>query len=95
MTLEQALELAQSYSEKYAGTIDDEVKALVDKAYAHCVQLLRDNESQLKAVSAYLLEHETMTGKQFAACMAGEPIPDDDSDTVFFDQLDTTDETEE
>ena len=75
----------KSYSEKYAGTIDDEVKALVDKAYAHCAQLLRDNEGKLREVADYLLEHETMTGKQFAACMAGQPIPEDSSDTVFFD----------
>ena len=80
----------KSYSEKYAGTIDDEVKALVDKAYAHCAQLLRGNEGKLREVADYLLEHETMTGKQFAACMAGQPIPEDSSDTVFFDQPDET-----
>ena len=82
----------KSYSEKYAGTIDDEVKALVDKAYAHCEQLLRDNEAKLREVADFLVEHETMTGKQFAACMAGLPIPDDDSDTVFFDQDVATEE---
>ena len=84
----------KSYSEKYAGSIDDEVKTLVDKAYAHCKQLLQDNETKLREVSAYLLEHETMTGKQFAACMAGEPIPQDDSTTVFFDRTETPEETE-
>ena len=84
----------KSYSEKYAGTIDDEVKALVDRAYAHCKQLLRDNESKLREVADYLLEHETMTGKQFDACMAGQPIPEDGSNTVFFDHVEKTEETE-
>ena len=85
----------KSYSEKYAGSIDDEVKALVDKAYAHCEQLLRDNESKLREVAQYLVDHETMTGKQFAACMAGQPIPEDNSETVFFDQAELVTETEE
>ena len=76
----------KSYSEKYAGTIDDEVKALADRAYDHCRTLLRENEEKLLQVRDYLLEHETMTGKQFAACMAGAPIPEDHSETVFFEE---------
>ncbi len=64
----------KSYSEKVAGTIDDEVKALIDKAYAHCKQLLTDHADQLHSVVEYLLEHENMTGAQFAACMEGKDI---------------------
>ena len=85
----------KSYSEKYAGTIDDEVKALADRAYAHCRSLLQENSEKLLQVRDYLLEHETMTGKQFEACMAGEPIPEDNSETVFFDQVETVETTEE
>ena len=33
----------KSYSEKTAATIDDEVKALIDRAYDHCRQILSDN----------------------------------------------------
>ena len=84
----------KSYSEKYAGSIDDEVKALADRAYAHCRQLLTENEEKLLQVRDYLLEHETMTGKQFEACMAGEPIPEDESQTVFFADIEETEETE-
>ena len=78
---------AKSYSEKFAGTIDDEVKALVDRAYAHCERLLREHEDQLKQVAAYLLEHEKMSGRQFEACMEGETIPDETSETVMFDSF--------
>ena len=84
----------KSYSEKYAGSIDDEVKALADRAYAHCRQLLTENEEKLLQVRDYLLEHETMTGKQFEACMAGEPIPEDESQTVFFTDMEEAEETE-
>ena len=64
----------KSYSEKVAGTIDDQVKILVDKAYAQCAEILKANEDKVMAVVAHLLEHETMTGAQFADCMAGREI---------------------
>ena len=38
----------------------------------------------MKQVVEYLLEHETMTGAQFAQCMAGEEITEA-SDTALFD----------
>ena len=74
----------KSYSEKYAATIDDQVKLLIDKAYEHCRKLLSDNTAQLNAVVDYLLEHESMTGEQFAACMEGKEIGEG-SDTSLFD----------
>ncbi|MBE6958885.1 MAG: ATP-dependent zinc metalloprotease FtsH [Ruminococcaceae bacterium] len=64
----------KSYSEKVAGTIDDQVKILVDKAYAQCAEILKANEDKIKAITDFLLEHETMTGSQFADCMEGRPI---------------------
>ena len=64
----------KSYSEKVAATIDDEVKALIDRAYGHCKQILSENAESLHAVVDYLMEHESMTGDQFAACMEGKQI---------------------
>ena len=64
----------KSYSEKYAATIDDEVKLLIDRAYADCQKILSQNADKLHQVVAYLLEHESMTGEQFAACMEGREI---------------------
>lgn len=63
-----------SYSEKVAGTIDDEVKAIVDKAYHQCQEILQRDEEKLNRVVDFLLQHEIMTGKQFAQCMEGEEI---------------------
>ena len=73
----------QSYSEKVAGTIDDEVKLLTDKAYAHCAQILKENEEKLWQVVAFLMEHESMTGAQFRQCMEGEPIEESSSTSMF------------
>ncbi len=80
----------KSYSEKVAGTIDDEVKALIDKAYAHCKQILSENGEKLKLVVDYLLENESMTGAQFAACMEGKEIGES-SDTALLDGFEATD----
>ena len=61
----------KSYSEKYAATIDDEVKVLIDKAYDHCHKLLSENAEKLHQVVDFLLEKESMTGEQFEAIMEG------------------------
>ncbi len=76
----------KSYSEKVAGTIDDEVKALIDRAYDHCKKLLSDNNEKVQQVVEYLLEHESMTGAQFTACMEGKEISDA-SDTALLDDF--------
>ena len=76
-------EKTKSYSEKIAGTIDDEVKAIIDKAYAECSEILQRDADKMKQIVEFLLEHETMSGRQFAQCMAGEPIGDASGTTVF------------
>jgi len=64
----------KSYSEVFAGAIDEEVKKLIDKAYDHCAQILKTNEGKLMEVVDFLMEHENMTGEQFAACMEGSEV---------------------
>ena len=73
----------KSYSEKVAGTIDDEVKALIDKAYDHCKQILTDNSDKLHKVVDFLLEKETMAGEQFEAIMQGREVGDASSTSMF------------
>ncbi|MBQ8358804.1 MAG: ATP-dependent zinc metalloprotease FtsH [Oscillospiraceae bacterium] len=84
-------EKVKGYSEKVAGTIDDEVKALMDKAYDHCRQILTRDAQKLKQVVEFLLENETMTGQQFADCMEGKEISEAQGTTLF----DAVKETEE
>ena len=73
----------KSYSEKVAGTIDDQVKILVDKAYAQCAEILKANEDKIMAITDYLVEHETMTGRQFADCMEGREISEASTVSLF------------
>ena len=75
----------KSYSEKFAGTIDDEVKLLMDRAYAQCKQLLTENEAAFNRVVEFLLKHENMSGSQFVACMEGEIVDEDDTAGSMFD----------
>ena len=87
---------AKSYSEKFAGTIDDEVQALIAKAYKHCEEILRRDAEKMKQVVQFLMEHETMTGDQFADCMAGRQIRESTQKTFFEARLEKeTTETEE
>ena len=73
----------KSYSETVASTIDEEVKLLIDKAYAHCKQLLADNADKLHEVVEFLLERESMTGEQFEACMEGKEIAESSTTSLF------------
>ena len=64
----------KSYSEQVAGTIDQEVKTLIDRAYEHCRKILTENSEKLNALADYLLQNESITGAQFADLMEGREI---------------------
>ena len=55
----------KSYSEETAGIIDEEVKAIFDKAAAECERILTEHADQLRAIAEYLLVHETMEAEEF------------------------------
>ncbi|MPM23694.1 ATP-dependent zinc metalloprotease FtsH [bioreactor metagenome] len=55
----------RAYSEEIAGLIDEEIKAIIDFAYARCREILTSQRPELEVVTAYLLEHETMDSSAF------------------------------
>jgi cell division protease FtsH len=56
--------------------IDEEVRKIIDTAYAHATQILTDNIDRLHAMAAALIKYETIDAKQLAAIMEGrEPPP--------------------
>ncbi len=55
----------RTYSEEVAGFIDQEIKALIDVAYARCHEILSRHRKELELTAQYLLEHETMSREQF------------------------------
>ncbi len=56
---------AKPYSEQTAALIDEEVKDLLDGAYARCREILERDRDKLETVARFLLEHETMDAGQF------------------------------
>ena len=73
----------KSYSEQIAGTIDEEVKKLIDRAYRQCEQILTEDKDKLMQVVDYLMQHETMSGTQFADCMEGREISEGSATSLF------------
>ena len=57
---------AKSYSEEVAAVIDEEVRTLIDRAYADCEHILTRCRRELEITARYLLDHETMEGEVFA-----------------------------
>ncbi len=55
------------YSQKTAEAIDEEVKRLVDAAYAKATELLTANRDRLELLATTLLERETMDGRDVEA----------------------------
>ncbi len=68
---------SRNYSERTANEIDEEIRSIVDTAYRHAEQLLRDNIGKLHFISEYLQKNEVMDGAQFAAVMDGDPTMED------------------
>ena len=63
-----------------AGQIDEEVMKILKVAYDKAVNLLRDNLEVLDKISAYLIEHETITGKEFMHIFNQvKGLPDEDT----------------
>ena len=58
---------SRGYGEKVAGTIDEEVKRIVDECYAKARKILQEYHSVLESCAQLLLEKEKITRKEFEA----------------------------
>ncbi len=52
-------------SDETATMIDEEVRMIINNAYARAYKILSDNIQILDAVAIYLIDHESITGKEF------------------------------
>jgi cell division protease FtsH len=64
--------LQRDCSEQTAREIDQEVKKLLDQAYAEAKTVLREHRRQLDLVAGELLERETLDGKVFKRLLQQE-----------------------
>lgn len=66
---------SRGYGEKVAGTIDEEVKRIIDECYARARRIIQDHHDVLEACAKLLLEKEKITRSEF------EALFDEDSET--------------
>ncbi|SNU08320.1 cell division protease FtsH [Lachnospiraceae bacterium] len=52
-------------SDQTATMIDEEVRIIIANAYERALKILSDNEEILDAIALYLIDHESITGKEF------------------------------
>ena len=68
--------LQRDCSEETAREIDEEVKKLLDNAYASARNLLQEHRTQLDRIAEQLLEQETLDGKTFRQILNSPPLPE-------------------
>jgi cell division protease FtsH len=62
----------KNFSEKIAAEIDDEVRSIIEQAYAECTRILTEHMDKLHLIAGYLLKAEFMDGDQFKAAMEND-----------------------
>ncbi len=69
---------SRDYSESIASQIDDEIRAIIDKAYGTTEKILTDHMDKLVFIAEYLISHEIMDADQFEYVMTTDsPLTDD------------------
>ncbi len=71
-------------ADETAAQVDQEVMRILKNAYEQAKSLLADNRDVMDKIAAFLIEKETITGKEFMEIFRKEkglPDPDDETDT--------------
>jgi cell division protease FtsH len=66
--------LKREYSDKTAELIDQEVKEIIDRAYANATKIIQENREKVTAIAEALLKYETITGEEVNALIRGESL---------------------
>jgi cell division protease FtsH len=64
----------RNYSDQVAFEIDQEIRQIIDDAYATAERILSEHREQLDAITQLLIEHETIEGPEMEALFS-EPRP--------------------
>ena len=68
---------ALNCSDETAAAIDEEVVAMIRESYDQALQMLRENRELMDKLAAFLIERETITGKEFMEIFRREKgLPD-------------------
>ncbi len=66
----------RNYGEEVAGTIDREIRRIVDDAYSKAKSILTEHMQVLHRTAELLLKKEKITGEEFAKLFRSQEIPD-------------------
>ena len=64
----------KEYSEKTAETIDGEIKALVDEAYAATHKVIEEKRQKVQDIAMALMKYETLSGDDVKHLIEGLPL---------------------
>lgn len=73
---------ALNCSDETAAAIDEEVVAMIKESYEQALQMLRENRELMDKLAAFLIERETITGKEFMEIFRREkglPEPEEEN----------------
>ncbi|HUU98103.1 MAG TPA: ATP-dependent zinc metalloprotease FtsH [Phycisphaerae bacterium] len=74
MGLLPALSGNKEMSDKTAELIDEEVKRIIDEAYADTRRMIEEHRGKLEALAQALVKYETLDGDEVRAIIAGESL---------------------
>lgn len=87
---------ALNCSDETAAAIDEEVVAIIKESYDQALQMLRENRDLMDKLAAFLIERETITGKEFMEIFRREkglPEPEEEKKDVTGTEAKATAET--
>ncbi len=68
------LGMNKELSQKTAEIVDEEVKRIIDAAYADARRMLEAHREPLEAIAQGLLKYETLSGEEVRKVLAGEKL---------------------
>ncbi len=68
------LGLTREFSEKTTEVIDEEVRRIIDDAYADTRRIVQEHREALDALARALLKYETLSGEEVRQIVAGQPL---------------------
>lgn len=84
-------------SDETAAQIDEEVVAIIKESYDKALELLRENRELMDKLAAFLIEKETITGKEFMEIFRKEkglPDPEDEKKAEITEKVEEKSEEE-
>jgi cell division protease FtsH len=80
--LGKELGVERNYSDKIATLIDEETRAIIDKAYTRAKKILQEHRSILDKLAEKLLKEETVEGEEFEELFKNLKLPPKEAVTI-------------